>query len=104
VNGSSNLNLTAPSGGPTAGLLFGSSSGSATFSGDSRGLDGAIYVPNGSVTMSGNATSGTSNCFMVVANTVTFQGNSSNTFANSGCGSLGVPNVYDLPGIVRLIV
>jgi hypothetical protein len=66
VNGSSTLNLTAPSSGTTAGLLFSSSSGSATFHGNStQNLAGAIYMPNGTVTMIGNTT-GTSNCLVTV--------------------------------------
>jgi Flp pilus assembly protein TadG len=104
VNGSSTLNLTAPSSGTTKGLLIGSSSGSVTFNGNStQNLLGAIYMPNGSVTMTGNTSSGSAslNCLVAIAQTATFAGSSS--FGDSGCASLGVPAVYDLPGVVRLI-
>jgi len=103
VGGGSTLNLIAPSSGATAGLLFGSNSSgsSVTFAGNStQNIAGAIYLPNGSVTITGN-TSSSSNCLISVAQSETFAGSSS--FGISGCASLGVPAVYDLPGIVRLI-
>lgn len=101
--GSSILNLSAPTSGPTAGLLFGAKSDDSgvSFSGNStQNLAGAIYMPNGSVTITGN-TSAASNCLISVAQSVTFAGSSS--FGAAGCASLGVPTTYDLPSIARLI-
>ena len=109
--GDSTLNLSAPSSGPTAGLLFGSVSPGAAvaFDGNStQNLTGAIYMPNGSVTITGStnwpndSTDDTpvSNCLVSIAQSVTFAGSSS--FAASGCASLGVPATYDLPSIARL--
>lgn len=104
--GGSTLNLTAPGSGATAGLLFGSSSSgsSVAFSGTStQNISGAIYMPNGSVTVTGNTntTPTTSNCLISIAQSITFAGSSN--FDASGCASLGVPTVYDLPAIARLI-
>ena len=111
ADGGSTLNLSAPTSGPTAGLLFGSMSVGAgvAFDGNStQNLTGAIYMPNGSVTITGStnwpndSTDGTSlsNCLISVAQSVTFAGSSS--FAASGCASFGVPTTYDLPSIARL--
>jgi len=101
--GNSTLNLSAPTSGPTAGLLFGAQSDESgvSFSGDSnQNLAGAIYMPNGSITITGN-TSAASDCLISVAQSVTFAGSSS--FGAAGCASLGVPTTYDLPSIARLI-
>ena len=114
--GGSTLNLSAPTSGPTAGLLFGSNlppgpndSNIVQFDGNStQNLTGAIYMPNSSVTITGStnwpndSTDGTSlsNCLISVAQSVTFAGSSS--FAASGCASFGVPTTYDLPSIARL--
>lgn len=102
MNGSTTVNLTAPSSGPTAGLLFGSSTANAvTFSGNSNAtLGGAVYLPNGTANISGN-TSPSSNCLQVVAQNVTFEGSSS--FSSAGCASLGVPQISDYPATARLV-
>lgn len=102
MNGTTTVNLTAPSSGSTAGLLFGSAtSDGITFNGDSSlTLGGAIYVPNGSVTISGN-TSPAANCLDVVAFNVTFAGSSA--FSNTGCQSMGVPAMNDYPAEARLV-
>ena len=111
AGGGSSLNLSAPSSGPTAGLLFGSMSvgSGVAFDGNStQNLTGAIYMPNGSVTITGSTnwptdstdTQSVSNCLISVAQSVTFAGSSS--FAASGCTSFGVPTTYDLPSVARL--
>jgi Flp pilus assembly protein TadG len=102
MNGSTTVNLTAPSTGSTAGLLFGSTtSNSITFNGNaSLTLAGALYTPNSSVTISGN-TSSTGSCLSLVALNVAFAGSSS--FASSGCAALGVPPIYDYPATARLV-
>lgn len=102
MNGTTTVNLTAPSSGNTAGLLFGSAtSNGITFNGNSSlTLGGAIYVPNGSLTISGN-TSPAANCLDVVALNVTFAGSSS--FSNAGCQSMGVPSMNDYPAVARLV-
>jgi Flp pilus assembly protein TadG len=82
INGNATINLTAPKTGPTAGIVvFGDRkmptntpfkfNGGAT-----QYLGGAIYVPKGAVDFSGGAGTGTS-CTQLIANSVTFNGNSS---------------------------
>lgn len=105
--GSSSVTLTAPSTGPTAGLLFGTRASSGTFSlvGNSTNiLNGAVYAPNANVTLTGNSSSTNSlpsTCFEIVASTVGFTGNAG--FTNSGCGSLGVPVLDNSPVVARLV-
>ena len=102
MNGDTTVNLTAPSTGSTAGLLFGSSTSNAiTFNGNSNlTLGGVIYVPSGTVTVSGN-TSPAASCLNVVAQSVAFAGSSA--FTNAGCGGLGAPPIFDYPATVRLV-
>jgi Flp pilus assembly protein TadG len=93
--------LTAPSTGPFAGLLWGSSSSSITLNGSATVvLQGATYFPNGTVTYSGNSTAATS-CFEVVAAEVDFSGNA--TFNASGCSTMGIPPINDMPDKVVMI-
>ncbi len=106
MNGNATVTLTAPSTGPTAGLLYGTSatSGNISIVGNSGNvLSGAIYAPNASIQVTGN--SGTavtpSACLVVVGATVSFKGNSA--FNNAGCGSLGVPPTHNSPLTTRLI-
>lgn len=101
MNGTPTVTLSAPSSGSTAGLLVATTASSLTLNGNNTTtLAGAVYVPNGSITVNGsNSTAST--CLVAVAQAVTFNG--SDNFANSGCGALGVPPVYDLPPIARLV-
>jgi formylmethanofuran dehydrogenase subunit C len=106
ISGNGTVKLTAPMQGATAGLLYGTSSSSASvsLSGNSRvTLNGAVYAPNVGVSFSGNSSVITtqSTCLNIVAATVSFSGNSD--FTNTGCAALGVPAVYNLPPIARLI-
>jgi hypothetical protein len=105
MTGTATVNLTAPSTGPTAGLLFGTtSSNSMKVAGtNNEVLSGAVYAPNASVTVTGDSKSYTSEstCLDVVASTVTFTGNSS--FTNTGCAGLGVPAMYNKPATAMLI-
>jgi hypothetical protein len=81
INGNAVVNLTPPKTGGTAGIvIFGDRSmptGTAfTFNGGAtQYLGGAIYLPNGAVSFSGGASTGTS-CTQLIGNTVTFTGNS----------------------------
>lgn len=107
MSGNSSVTLTAPSTGPTAGLVFGTSTSSGTVSlvGNSNNvLNGAVYAPNANVTLTGNSSSTASQpstCFEIVSATVSFTGNSSLT--NSGCSSLNVPTLYNSPVVTRLV-
>jgi hypothetical protein len=104
MNGNTSVNLTAPTSGPTAGLIFGTnaSGASVTFNGNmGEVLRGAIYAPNDPVTINGNSDTGAGACLTIVAYSVTFNGN--NGLTNAGCGAMGVPSASDQPGIARLI-
>jgi hypothetical protein len=101
------VTLTAPTttvtppGGPTngvqSGLLFyqdpsvvdsQSNNGNSTITANSNDtLTGAIYAPAKNVTFTGNSTS---NCTVVIADTITFIGNSSMTATQSACATAGV--------------
>jgi len=102
ISGNATVNLSAPTSGPTAGLLFGTTSASVKIARTaSSTLAGAIYAPNGQVTLTGNSDSKA--CLVVVANTVTYSGSSDQT--NAGCATNypALPPVYDLPPIARLV-
>jgi hypothetical protein len=81
INGNATVNLTAPIGGPTAGLvIFGDPKMTVgtTFKlngGSSQVFGGAIYVPEGAVSYSGGASTSTS-CTQIIGDTVAFSGNS----------------------------
>lgn len=105
-SGNATINLSAPTSGSTAGLLYGTSSSSASVSwrGTSNNtLVGAIYAPNATVTYIGDSSvaNGPGSCTEVVASTVQFSGNSS--LSSSGCSGAGVPSLYMLPGRVQLV-
>lgn len=104
INGGATINLSAPTEGPTAGIvIFGDRNMTAgtsfTFNGGATQVfDGAIYVTKGVVTFSGG--SGTSDaCTQLIADTVTFTGNSS---FKIGCSN-GMKEIGATPASVRLI-
>jgi Flp pilus assembly protein TadG len=104
MNGNTSVDLTAPTSGQTAGLIFGTNASGASvdFNGNSgEVLRGAIYAPNAPVTINGNSDTGAGACLTIVAYSVTFNGNSA--LSNAGCSSMGVPTASDEPGIARLI-
>lgn len=94
LGGNAVVNLSAPSSGPYAGILF---FGSRTNAGatqvitgtSSSTLQGAIYTPGSDLQFSGNS-SVTNACTQIVARTVTFTGNST---LGSGCESLGARTI-----------
>jgi Flp pilus assembly protein TadG len=108
MTGNGKVTLTAPSTGSTAGLLYGTSSATASVSllGNSANtLNGAVYAPNTNVKVSGDSKSGSSSpttCSAIVGSTVTFTGNS--TYTNSGCDALGVPPLYTSPKLTQLVL
>ena len=81
INGNASVNLTAPIGGPTAGIVvFGDRqipTGTAfKFNGGSNQyLGGAVYVPTGAISYAGGSSSSTS-CTKIIGGTVNFTGNS----------------------------
>jgi Putative Flp pilus-assembly TadE/G-like len=91
INGGAVIDLSAPTSGPTAGIVFfGDRLMTANTSfrlngGSSEVFRGALYLPAAAVTFAGGAAS-TNGCLQLVANTITFVGNSS--FAVN-CGGTG---------------
>jgi hypothetical protein len=81
INGGANINLTAPTSGPTEGIaIFGDrdmpEGASFKFNGgSSQSVNGAIYVPKGDLTFAGGSNTG-GGCTQIIASTVTFTGNS----------------------------
>lgn len=80
-SGSAVIDLTAPSSGPLAGLLFFGGRGNVgvqhTINGTAGSrLNGAVYLPSGDLSYSGDF-SGTNGCTQIVVRRVTFTGNSS---------------------------
>ncbi len=95
INGGANVNLVAPTTGPTAGIvIFGDRNMTAGTAfklngGSSEVFTGAIYVPRGDVTFSGGAAS-TNGCLQLVANTVTFVGNANFAINCVGSGTKAI--------------
>jgi hypothetical protein len=95
INGGANIQLTAPTSGTYAGVLFyqdrrATDSGTNKINGNaSSTLQGAIYMPAQAVEFSG--TSGmTTNCLKLVSRRVTFTGN--NSISNQ-CDGTGVDDI-----------
>jgi hypothetical protein len=92
INGNATVNLTAPKMGPTAGIVvFGDrnmpTNTSFKFNGGStQYMGGAIYVPTGAVDFAGGAGTSTS-CTQLIANSVTFTGNSAFALNCSNSGT-----------------
>jgi hypothetical protein len=89
------MSLTPPTSGSTEGILFASnSSSSSSFSGNNAAnFSGLLYYPNGTITISGNATDGSSGCAEIVAFSVTLSGNA-NLAAN--CSGYNLPTYGSL--------
>jgi hypothetical protein len=92
INGGANIAITAPTTGPLAGIaIFGDRNmpTSTTFKfngGDSQVLGGALYVPKGTLQYAGGANVAT-NCTQIIADNVTFTGNSQLKINCSGSGT-----------------
>lgn len=72
------VDLTAPSTGPLGGMLFASTEGEAIYkiTGGSLRFSGVFYFPTGDIEMSGSGAVANPSCMQIVANTITFTGNS----------------------------
>jgi hypothetical protein len=101
VNGNFNLNITAPTTGPTAGIaLFQDrvscpGCGNKLNGGSSSNITGAIYFPTNAVSYSGSSATGGAVCTQLIAYTITLKGNS--TF-NSNCSSAGTKQLNTTNG------
>jgi Flp pilus assembly protein TadG len=95
INGGATIALTAPSTGPTAGLvIFGDRNmpNSTTFKfngGAGQVLNGAVYLPNGTLQYAGGSNVNT-NCTQIIADTVSFVGNSKLAINCSGAGTVPI--------------
>lgn len=92
INGGANVNLTAPSTGPYAGVVvFGDPNMpvGTTFDlegGSSQSINGVTYTPHGAISYAGGA-SGYSGCSEIVGDTVSFVGDSNLALNCSGMGT-----------------
>jgi len=92
INGGATVNLTAPTSGPTAGIvMFGDRLMTADTpfklnGGSSEVFQGAIYLPAGDVTFAGGAAVN-NGCLQLVANKITFVGNSNFAVSCDGAGT-----------------
>ena len=94
-NGNAQMNLSAPTTGTYAGMLFFSdrsqANASQSFNGtDSSVLTGALYFPTQAVTVNGNYT-GTNGCMQLVADTISYSGSSTLSATCPGTGLSGIP-------------
>ena len=96
ISGGANVNITAPTSGPTAGLAFfqdrnAPSNGTDSFSGGAtQDIVGAIYFPHQAVNYSGGTATGGSQCTQLIAYTMTFSGGSA---FNNNCAGLGTTSI-----------
>jgi len=92
INGGANVNLTAPSSGPTAGIVFFGDRrmpvGTAykLNGGSTQVFGGAIYFSKGAVTFAGGSGTSAVGCTQMVADTITFSGNSNFALNCNGYG------------------
>ncbi len=106
ISGGANVNITAPTGGPTAGLAFfqdrrAPMTGSDTFSGGTtQNITGAIYFPSQSVNYSGGSTTGGAQCTQLIANTINFSGGAN---FNATCTGTGVQSIGSSAGTTALV-
>lgn len=108
INGGATVNLTAPTSGPYAGMVFwqdgrAPDSGKDNFNGGSTmTITGAIYLPSQTVSFSGgNGTNGAggAGCTQLIANIITFSGNSQ--FTNN-CSSVGTSPIVPSSALALL--
>jgi Flp pilus assembly protein TadG len=111
ITGGVNVTLTAPNAGIWQGILFWQDKASTTpctplvgctsdtiSGGAATDLTGALYFPHGNVDFGGN---NTSNCTVLIANTVTFHGTPAMSAA--GCAAAGVTPPTNGSGAIALV-
>jgi hypothetical protein len=78
VNGGATVDVTAPPKGVTQGIaFFGKGSGSSSFEGGAtQSIIGAVYLPKQTVKYAGGNTTSATKCMELVADNITFTGNS----------------------------
>lgn len=103
INGQARLNLSAPTTGTYAGLLFFADRSGASLNHQLNGtsdsiLTGAVYLPNDNLAFSGTNNSATG-CTQIIARTLNLTGNSG---IGVNCAGTGVQDM-SMPGGVRLV-
>jgi Flp pilus assembly protein TadG len=98
INGGATVNATAPTSGAMAGIAFfqdrNAPSGTDNFNGgSSQAITGALYFPSQTVDYTGGVATG-SGCTQVIADQVSFSGNSA---MESNCAGTGVRTIASLP-------
>lgn len=97
IGNNANVALTAPSAGPTAGIVFfgrrdGTATVQQTFSNNTvLDLNGAIYFPNQIINFNNNATTGGDGCTQVIGRLVRL---SNNVNLNANCAGLGTTPMH----------
>ena len=78
IAGGATINIVAPITGSTAGIaFFGRTSGTSKINGGAnQTIVGAVYLPNQTVEYSGGSVTNPTQCMELIANTITFTGNS----------------------------
>jgi Flp pilus assembly protein TadG len=95
INGNATINLTASNTGPTAGLVFFGDRNMPTGTnfklngGSAQSFGGAIYLPQAALSYSGNSAA-SNGCTQIIADTVTFTGNSNVALNCSGYGTQAI--------------
>ncbi len=109
IAGGTNVNVTAPTTGPTAGLAFfqdrNAPQGPANdfTGGTTQNITGAIYFPNETVSYTGGATTGGAVCTQLIALTLSFVGTSTLSSSCSGTGVKGIGGTTGSTGQVALV-
>ena len=104
MNGTANVDLTAPGSGTYEGVLFfgdrnNGSAVDAIFNGTAdSNLEGVLYFPNQEVMMRGDF-NGSAGCTRVISRWVDVSGDTS---FDSNCANTSIPTV-DVPGLVKLV-
>lgn len=92
INGGATINLTAPTSGPTAGIVFFGDrkmpvdTAFKLNGGSTQTFGGAIYLPTAAVTFAGGSGTSATGCTQLIADTITFNGNSNFALNCSGYG------------------
>ncbi|MFL5097894.1 MAG: TadE/TadG family type IV pilus assembly protein [Xanthobacteraceae bacterium] len=92
INGGANINLTAPTSGPTAGIVFFGDRKAPVGTvfkfegGATQVFGGALYLPKGDVSFAGGADT-TTGCTKLIGNTIKFTGDTNFALDCSGLGT-----------------
>lgn len=92
INGGATVDLSAPTTGPTAGIVFfqdRKAPAGLAFKlngGSTQNFDGALYLPEAAVTFAGGSATSVKGCTQLIADTISFSGNSNFSLNCDGSG------------------